>query len=418
MIQDTNKVRVMILAALAAIVALAGCGQPPSAGDHRDTAPSTCAAPPPVAATDKPVIGVLTGITADDQIPTITAARAEAISRITDAGSAMNARLLIDTIGGGAGDADLAVNVQLDVSGANNLARQTNARCKRAAVQQAVTQIQQRPAAQLVTDVLESLRRMGGHLRGLTDRQVSVVVFSHMLNATPALNLADPATLERPAATLVDDLAQAHLLPDCHGWDVYIVGAGRTRTGGLNDVQSVQLQAFWAEFFARCGGRVVAYDSVLTQFPVPDARPEPAAAIPVSPVAVRQPAAAPAANTVTITLSSTVLFDTASAVLSPSAEAALTATLATLGERLTSGHISVVGYTDTTPANLPGGNTGLSQRRAQAVADWLISHGAPPASITALGRGPEDPIADNDTAEGRARNRRVEITVDGAGGGS
>lgn len=54
-------------------------------------------------------------------------------------------------------------------------------------------------------------------------------------------------------------------------------------------------------------------------------------------------------------------------------------------------------------------NMGLSERRAQSVADFLGTQGL--SNITTVGHGESDPVATNDTAEGRAMNRRVEITT-------
>jgi outer membrane protein OmpA-like peptidoglycan-associated protein len=54
-------------------------------------------------------------------------------------------------------------------------------------------------------------------------------------------------------------------------------------------------------------------------------------------------------------------------------------------------------------------NQGLSQRRAQAVADFLIGKGASAANIAVKGYGELQPVADNATEEGRAANRRVEF---------
>ena len=56
-------------------------------------------------------------------------------------------------------------------------------------------------------------------------------------------------------------------------------------------------------------------------------------------------------------------------------------------------------------------NEKLSQQRAQAVADRLQHEGINASRIRVQGRGEAQPIADNDTAEGRAANRRVEIVV-------
>ena len=56
-------------------------------------------------------------------------------------------------------------------------------------------------------------------------------------------------------------------------------------------------------------------------------------------------------------------------------------------------------------------NQWLSDRRSKRVADYLISKGVPAENITWRGYGKRAPIADNNTEEGRARNRRVEIDI-------
>ena len=53
----------------------------------------------------------------------------------------------------------------------------------------------------------------------------------------------------------------------------------------------------------------------------------------------------------------------------------------------------------------------LSQKRAQSVRDYLVSKGIPQDLVTAQGKGPDEPVADNGSIEGRAQNRRVEIVV-------
>lgn len=71
--------------------------------------------------------------------------------------------------------------------------------------------------------------------------------------------------------------------------------------------------------------------------------------------------------------------------------------------------IQVAGYTDST-----GGqryNMLLSQQRAQAVANALISDGVQAVRIDTVGYGEANPIASNSTAQGRAQNRRVELTL-------
>jgi outer membrane protein OmpA-like peptidoglycan-associated protein len=68
--------------------------------------------------------------------------------------------------------------------------------------------------------------------------------------------------------------------------------------------------------------------------------------------------------------------------------------------------IRVAGYTDN--VGNPRTNRTLSERRAQAVRAYLVSHGLDGGRIEAVGYGDESPIASNDTEEGRQQNRRIE----------
>ena len=83
--------------------------------------------------------------------------------------------------------------------------------------------------------------------------------------------------------------------------------------------------------------------------------------------------------------------------------------------------VNVNGYTDTTPIG-PGlmkqgvtSNLILSQKRADNVAQFMISQGVNPSLVQAIGYGEANPVASNDTAAGRAQNRRVELTLANSG---
>jgi chemotaxis protein MotB len=83
--------------------------------------------------------------------------------------------------------------------------------------------------------------------------------------------------------------------------------------------------------------------------------------------------------------------------------------------------VLVNGYTDSTPIG-PGlkaegitTNLILSQKRAENVMQYMISQGVKPGLVSAQGFGDSNPVASNDTPEGRAQNRRVELTLSGAG---
>jgi outer membrane protein OmpA-like peptidoglycan-associated protein len=108
-----------------------------------------------------------------------------------------------------------------------------------------------------------------------------------------------------------------------------------------------------------------------------------------------------------ITLSGGVLFRSNQATLLPGATTRLDEVAVAL---IANGQpVGVEGYTDARGSQ--SRNMDLSQRRAEAVRDYLISRGLPAQQVVAKGMGPERPIADNTSAEGRANNRRVEIVV-------
>jgi outer membrane protein OmpA-like peptidoglycan-associated protein len=71
--------------------------------------------------------------------------------------------------------------------------------------------------------------------------------------------------------------------------------------------------------------------------------------------------------------------------------------------------IDIIGHADSTGADAY--NQALSERRAQSVAYWLQDQGVQAPRLVAYGRGELQPVASNDTDQGRARNRRVEVKV-------
>jgi outer membrane protein OmpA-like peptidoglycan-associated protein len=110
-----------------------------------------------------------------------------------------------------------------------------------------------------------------------------------------------------------------------------------------------------------------------------------------------------------ITLSGGVLFASGKSELLPSAQAKLTEVANALTQQNRDASIVVEGHTDAQGSE--AFNLDLSTKRAQAVRDYLASHGVAQDRIRAEGLGFSRPIADNKTAEGRANNRRVEIVV-------
>jgi outer membrane protein OmpA-like peptidoglycan-associated protein len=71
--------------------------------------------------------------------------------------------------------------------------------------------------------------------------------------------------------------------------------------------------------------------------------------------------------------------------------------------------LRVTGHTDSTGSRAY--NQTLSERRAGSVADYLVVRGVGRERVLNVGKGPDEPVATNDSAEGRAQNRRVELYV-------
>ena len=107
---------------------------------------------------------------------------------------------------------------------------------------------------------------------------------------------------------------------------------------------------------------------------------------------------------------SDVLFDTGKYTLKPTTQVSLAKVsgilLAYPGLK-----VQVEGYTDSVGSDEY--NQKLSENRASAVKDFLVSQGVSPNNITSQGFGKSNPVADNSTAEGRAQNRRVNLVVSG-----
>ncbi|HTH53109.1 MAG TPA: OmpA family protein [Edaphobacter sp.] len=107
---------------------------------------------------------------------------------------------------------------------------------------------------------------------------------------------------------------------------------------------------------------------------------------------------------------SDVLFDTGKYTLKPATQISL-AKVSGILQSYPGLKLQVEGYTDSTGS--PEFNQKLSENRAGAVRDFLVAQGVSPDNIIATGYGPAKPVADNNTAQGRAQNRRVQLVVSG-----
>jgi len=154
--------------------------------------------------------------------------------------------------------------------------------------------------------------------------------------------------------------------------------------------------------------------------PAPAAAPAAAAstssAAPAAAALAAVPAAAAAAPQTkpmrTVTVSGDAFFDTNKATFRKEAQPELEKISARVRNVTSVEAVQITGFTDNTGA--ADYNQKLSEARASTVRDFLVKNGIDPSKITIVGRGMNDPVADNSTKEGRAKNRRVEVMVKGA----
>ncbi|MBD3767215.1 MAG: OmpA family protein [Gammaproteobacteria bacterium] len=158
--------------------------------------------------------------------------------------------------------------------------------------------------------------------------------------------------------------------------------------------------SFWTEKDGLCPG-AKAPEAKPAQVAKPAAvRPAPAPAAPM---------AAPIVTKKTLKASELFAFD--SAKLTPKAEQEIANTAAEAKSLKSINLVIVEGHTDN--IGTAAYNQQLSIKRANAVRDALIKNGVPADKIQAKGYGFDKPVASNKTKDGRAQNRRVEITIDG-----
>ena len=111
-------------------------------------------------------------------------------------------------------------------------------------------------------------------------------------------------------------------------------------------------------------------------------------------------------NQLKLNIPNDVSFDLNSAAIRPSMRSVLDPFASQLRDD-SNARVSVIGHTDSSGSDAL--NNLLSIDRAQSVRDYLVSRGVAASHVQIAGRGEREPVADNATADGRARNRRVEI---------
>ncbi|MEK6538100.1 MAG: OmpA family protein, partial [Nitrospirota bacterium] len=111
---------------------------------------------------------------------------------------------------------------------------------------------------------------------------------------------------------------------------------------------------------------------------------------------------------ISVTMRDKILFDTGQSMLKPESRLGLIK-IADVIKKYNKTEVAIVGHTDNVGA--ASYNQGLSERRANSVQVFLVSHGVKASRLKTVGMSFDDPVASNDSEDGRAMNRRVELHI-------
>ncbi|MEO8525074.1 MAG: outer membrane protein OmpA [Caldimonas sp.] len=188
--------------------------------------------------------------------------------------------------------------------------------------------------------------------------------------------------------------------------DNWVSGTGLPWKNGTNEL--CWRDGVWtpATALPGCDGAPAPMAPAPAPMPAPAPRPAPAPA--AAPAAAPVVVAAPTSEKVTF--AADAFFDFDKSVLKPEGKAKLDDLVSKMSG-LNLEVIIAVGHTDSVGSDTY--NQNLSVRRSEAVKGYLVSKGVEKNRVYTEGKGEKQPVADNKTAEGRAKNRRVEIEVVG-----
>ena len=143
---------------------------------------------------------------------------------------------------------------------------------------------------------------------------------------------------------------------------------------------------------------------------VPAFEPKALVILEANPKPVEAPKPAPQPVKVAVTIQAEALFDFDKSILKPDGKKSIDEAIEKM-KKVDVEMVIATGHTDSIGTDAY--NQKLSERRATTVKEYMVSQGIPAAKITTLGKGETQPVATNKTAEGRAKNRRVDIEFKG-----
>lgn len=195
--------------------------------------------------------------------------------------------------------------------------------------------------------------------------------------------------------------------------------AANKTQGELNEAQAAHTDAQRSEIQANARAQQASYNAGRAEAAAgaaahpaapPQGAPGAQQGAPGKGVAEAQGAGAPSSPGKVVIITTSLLFPTGSSKLSDSAKPDLDKVADALKQQPHASNVSIEGHTDSTGSQAT--NMKLSEDRAQAVADYLESKGVAKDHIMTKGVGSEDPASHANSTEGRAVNRRVDITVE------
>lgn len=373
-------------AALALVAGLAGCGPDVTSGTDGGT--KLPAIPSDL---DAPVYVVIDDVTKHGGA--VTAARTQAFDAVLRAAFERGAGLVLVSAGSDPGSVRTVFST---VAVADDANEQFTKR-RQAVMTETMTDLFRAADSRQTggsLDVLAVLREVQAQLRSLGNGEVQALLMSSGDLRQPIDIKAHPQYLTDPAATAAA-LDEAARLPDLNGWRVAFLDAG-----GEPADRSQALSALWWQIVTTAGGELTGYQQEVASWPLPTMEE------PRAPALVRVPAAD---DKVVVSVADSVLFDVDQATLRSDAAPVIGELADLLLGEYPEAPAAITGFTDSTGGSAY--NLELSRRRAEAVASALVAEGVSSARLTVAGRGASDFVASNDTAAGRAANRRTEIAL-------